>query len=108
MVPRPAHIQGQLRQGIESLDPRRRETVYRVAARGVCAHGSSFNISARCSCSYIIVMLLSKSLSPHLPLNLPHPAVLYLAGNRIAFSLPGLITIGSGSVCRGARRNANL
>jgi len=38
MIPRPTHIQGQLRQGIESLDFRGQKVVYRVADAGLFAH----------------------------------------------------------------------
>ena len=38
MIPRPAHIQGQLRQGIESLDFRGQKVVDRVADTGLFAH----------------------------------------------------------------------
>ena len=41
MIPRPAHIQGQLGQGIESLDVRGQKTVDRLADRGLLAHGLS-------------------------------------------------------------------
>ena len=41
MVPRPAHIQGQLRQGIESLNLRGQKAVYRVADTCLLAHGFS-------------------------------------------------------------------
>ena len=38
MIPRPAHIQGQLGQGIESLDFRGQKAVYRVADTCLFAH----------------------------------------------------------------------
>ena len=41
MIPRPAHIQGQLRQGIESLDFRGQKVVDRVADTGLFAHDFS-------------------------------------------------------------------
>jgi hypothetical protein len=44
MIPGPAHIQSQLRQGIESLDFRGEKIVYRVADTYLCAHGFSFHL----------------------------------------------------------------
>ncbi len=41
MIPRPAHIQGQLGQGVESLDFRRQKAVCRVADTGLSFHGFS-------------------------------------------------------------------
>ena len=41
MIPRPAHIQGQLRQGIESLDFRGKKVVYRVTDTCLFAHDFS-------------------------------------------------------------------
>jgi hypothetical protein len=42
MIPRPAHIQGRLSQGIESLQVRGQKTVDRLADTGLLAHGLSF------------------------------------------------------------------
>ena len=38
MIPRPAHIQGEFRQGIEPLDLRGQQVVDRVADAGFFAH----------------------------------------------------------------------
>jgi hypothetical protein len=38
MIPRPAHIQGQLGKGIEPLDFRGQEAVYRVADTSLFTH----------------------------------------------------------------------
>ena len=46
MIPRPAHIQGQLRQGIESLDFRGQKAVSRVADAGLFAHRFSFSFGS--------------------------------------------------------------
>src|SRR5208337_2718096 len=46
MIPRPAHIQGQLRQGIESFDFRGQETVDRVADTRWLAHGFDSEVIA--------------------------------------------------------------
>ena len=46
MIPRPAHIQGQLGQGIEPLDFRGQKIVDRVADTGLFAHDFSFSYCA--------------------------------------------------------------
>jgi hypothetical protein len=38
-IPRPAHIQSKLRQGIESFDLRGKKAIYRVAGTCLFAHG---------------------------------------------------------------------
>ena len=48
MIPRPAHIQGQLRQGIESLDFRGQKAVDRVADARLFAHDFSDVLSSDC------------------------------------------------------------
>src|ERR1017187_7406441 len=68
MIPRPAHIQGQFRQGIESLDFRGQEAVYGVANTGVFAHSVSCKIFARSLGSYIITIPINRTISPSLPL----------------------------------------
>ena len=50
MIPRPAHIQGQLRQGIESLDFRGQKAVDRVADTCLFAHGSPSSCLADLGC----------------------------------------------------------
>jgi hypothetical protein len=51
MIPRPAQIQGKLRQGIEPLDFRGQKVVHRVSDARLFAHGFSlgFGVTAKLS-----------------------------------------------------------